>query len=59
MFRLDETCFWSWSILSVKEAKVSLHVVVAHQTIACQQFVCLSVVTNANLNLHFYFSGLE
>lgn len=45
--------------LSVKEAKVSLHVVVAHQTIACQQFVCLSVVTNANLNLHFCFSGLE
>lgn len=41
--------------LSVEEAKVSLHVVVALQTIACHQFVCLSVVTNANLNLHIYF----
>lgn len=45
--------------LSVEEAKVSLHVVVARQTIACAQFLCYPVLTHAYFNVHIYFISLE
>lgn len=45
--------------LSVEEAKVSLHVVVARQTIACAQFLCYPAMTHAYFNVHIYFISLE